>query len=256
MDTSTIINGMSSLKTDYISVELNKVYSDIYDQVSTASADIFANLFTSLESKAIISFYVKLEEEIRQCAYTAMRSAGILENEIPMVWITARNAAPAPKAQLCNEGNYTPPQTAAPQEGEENEIPKENSRKPKFGHWILISGVAVEILSWVFVPSNKLWAPIIRDIGLVILPSDEVLNIARGIGLALIGAGAYKTYQEIKRPAKIPLTKEAKEMLQQKAMGDVKEICDAQRDLNIDIYCNWVDGITSAILKECDAIDS
>ena len=236
MDTSTIIKGMSSLKTDYISVELNKVYSDIYNQVSEASAETFANLFTSLESKAISSFYVKLEKEISWYAYEAMRKAGVPENEVPMVWISARNAVPAPKAQLCNEGNYMPPRTAAHQDTMEKDIPKENPQMPKIGHWILISGVAVEVLSWVFIPSYKVWAPIVR-----------------GIGLVIIGAGAYRIFQENKHPAKIPLTEPAKMMLQRQAMEDVKKICDMQYDLNNRIYCNWADGITSAIVKKCSA---
>lgn len=234
MDNSVIINSMSDVK-NHIFQELGNVYSDIYSQVSTASVSMFANLFTSLEAKAISSFYVKLEKETRQYAYEAMKRAGVPENDIPLVWIRTRNAVPAPQAKLCKEGNYNPPRFSSNNQGTEKKVTqKENSQTLQLGKWILISGTVVEILSWIFIPSRMIWAPIVR-----------------GMGLVIMGAGAFVIYHENKHPTQIPLTEPAKKMVQKQGLEDVKKICNEQCELNTGIYCNWVDSITSAIVKEC-----
>lgn len=233
MDNTVIINGMSALKNDYIAEELGRIYSGINQRIRTAPDTTFANLFTSLEAKAVSDFYIKLEDKLRLTAYEVMRKAGLPENSIPAIWVRARNAVPAPQARLCNEGNYKPRSTASQHTGRE-EADANRAQTPELGKWILMSGVAVEVLSWMFIPSYKAWAPIVY-----------------GVGIVITGAGAYTMYQEGKTKATIPLTPEAQKKGQAQAIENVKEICKKQFELNCSIYCNWLDEITSAVVKEC-----
>ena len=235
MDKQIIIDGMSALKEEYIHSELKKKYSDIYTKVREASAESFANLFTSLESRSVSDFYIHLEKEIRQTAYDKMREAGVMEEDIPMVWIRARNSVPAPQARLCNESSYAFIKTDTVKTGNVDTKNARGKKPPvqKFGKWILISGAALEILSWIFIPSYRVWAPIVR-----------------GIGIVVIGTGAYKIYQEKKNTTRIPLTEEAKKKEQEKYQINVNKICTKQLELNCNIYCEWLDNIISAVVSD------
>lgn len=234
MDTTVIVNEMSALKKEYIGVELKKIYSQISKQVCTASEESFAKLFTALEARMTCEFYLNLERKARLSSYEAMAHADVPESDIPMLWGLARTAVSAPQARLCNEGNYTPPKGTAQPAAARKPTQEEKPHAPELGKWIVISGIVMEVLSWIFIPSYKAWAPIVR-----------------GIGLVMIGAGAYKVCQENKAPATIQLTEKAREREKEKAAENVKAICAKQFELNYGIYCSWLDTIISALAKEC-----
>lgn len=227
MDEIKITSAFANFEKNYVVPELNSIYKTIYENVRNISPEMLASKITTLESKAVNAFYLELESKANQVATNAMREAGVPETQIPMTWVKVRRAVKTPQAKLCNQQNYSTP-AALPTQQESVQ-----GTEPPVGKWLLISGAAVEVVAWLFLPSVKVWAPIVK-----------------GIGLLLLGTGAYRIYQE-QKPSRIELTEEAIKAAKVESAKAIKNICLKQCELNMNIYIQWLRQICNEIVAEC-----
>ena len=228
MDTMKIMDAFTSLKNDYVVPQMAVMYKKIYQEVRNVEPELLAGKITINESKEVNDFCLELNDRAYQTAVNAMKEIGIPETQIPMIWLKARNTAKAPQVKLCNQQNYATPSPKAVQTA--NTQPAE----PPIGKWIVVSGAAVEVVSWLFLPSGNIWVPIIK-----------------GVGLLLMGAGVYKVVQEQKAAPRITLTEEAVKEARAKAARAIREICNQQCALNTGIQTQWLDQICNEVIAEC-----
>ena len=228
MDTTKIMDAFTSLKNDYVVPQMAAIYKKIYQEVRNVEPGLLASKITIIESNEVNSFCLKLNEQAKQTAVKVMKEIGVPETQIPMIWMKVRSTVKTPQAKLCNQQNYaTPsPKTAQPA----NKQPAE----PPIGKWIVVSGAAVEVVSWLFLPSGNIWVPIIK-----------------GVGLLLVGTGVYKVVQEQKAGPRIELTPEARESARAEAAKAIRDICKQQCALNTGIYNQWLDQICNEVIAEC-----
>ena len=228
MEATKITGAFNSLKNEYVVPQMEVIYKRIYQEVRNVEPGLLAGKITVIESKEVNEFCLKLNEQANQTAVKAMREIGIPETQIPMIWLKVRSTAKAPQVKLCNQQNYSTPSPKATQPA------NTQSAEPPIGKWIVVSGAAVEVVSWLFLPSANIWVPIIK-----------------GVGLLLMGAGVYKVVQEQKAGPRIELTPEARESARAEAAKAIRDICRQQCALNTEIYNQWLDQICNEVIAEC-----
>lgn len=228
MNDKKIAQAYDDLVSNYVIPQMNDIYQGIYKEVRDASPDILANKITSLESKGINSFCTKLDEQVEQVAMEVMQDIGIPDVRIPMIWVKVRNSVKAPHAQLCNQKNYSMPSPKP------SNATVSQPSAPRVGKYILGIGAAVEVVSWLFLPSGNIWVPIVK-----------------GIGVLLIGVGAYQIVQESKAVPRITLTEEAIRATKAESAKAIQQICKQQCNLNTNIFVQWVNDISNQLVIEC-----
>lgn len=228
MNNEKILQAFTGLANNYVIPQMSSIYHGIYKEVRDTSPEILASKITSLESRNISHFCTKLDEQAEQAAIDAMRSIGIPDVRIPMIWVKVRNSVKAPHAQLCNQKNYSMP---SPQPS--SSTPSQPST-PRVGKYILGTGAVVEVVSWLFLPSGNLWVPIVK-----------------GIGVLLMGVGAYQIVQESKADPRITLTEEAVKATKAESAKAIQQICKQQCGLNTDVFTQWLKDISDQLVIEC-----
>ncbi len=236
MSENIILNEFDSLKSNFVKQELDRVYQQIYTDVCNVQPELMARTITSRESSAINSFYLHLEKKIRQTAITGMQKSGVSEENTSLIWARVRQKVKTPQPKLCNQGSYRnnpEPHIADTVAGDLTSCPPSNDKW--IGFTAIAAGVVAEIVAWVFIPSYKVWAPIVK-----------------GIGIILVGGGAYTLYKEKKVDSRISLTPRAMEQEREKSRSYLRDMCQEQFKLNYQIYCKWIDELCSAVINECN----
>ena len=228
MDTTKIMDAFTSLKNDYVVPQSAVIYEKIYQEVRSVDPSLLASKITIIESNEVNDFCLKLNDRAYETAVNAMKEIGIPETQIPMIWLKARNTVKTPQVKLCNQQHYTTPSPKIAQPA--NTQPAE----PPIGKWIVVSGAAVEVISWLFLPSGNIWVPIIK-----------------GVGLLLVGTGVYKVVQEQKAVTRIQPTEEALNKARAEAAEAIREICNKQCAMNAAIQYLWLDEICDEVIAEC-----
>ena len=228
MNDDRIAQAYAGFVNNLVIPQMNAIYQGIYKEVRDASPEILASKITSLESKSINSFCTQLDDQAEQVAIDVMKDIGIPDVRIPMIWVKVRNSVKAPHAQLCNQKNYSMPSSKP-----SNSTVIQPST-PRVGKYILGIGAAVEVVSWLFLPSGNIWIPVVK-----------------GIGVLLMGAGAYQIARESKSEPRITLSEEAVKASKAESAKAVRQICEQQCDLNTGIFVQWVKEISNQLVTEC-----
>ena len=118
--------------------------------------------------------------------------------------------------------------------------PKANERRKTdmscLGPTIILAGVAVEVVGWLFIPSYRTWAAI----------------ITRGIGVLLVVTGICKTCVDAGgKEARIKVSKEFEVHDEASPAHMIEEICEVQNRLNTEIILGWLDRLSEALIKSC-----
>lgn len=227
MNGDQISRAFIELAAGFVVPRVEEIYRNIYSEVRNAPPELLAGKITSLESKSINAFFMKLEEQAGQTAMAAMRAAGVPEVRIPMIWVKVRGEVKAPHARLCNQQNYTMPQRS-------DSVPSEpRPSAPPVGKYILVFGAVVEVVAWLFLPAGNIWAPIVK-----------------GAGILLLGGGAYQVVQEQKAP-RITLTEEAVKRAKAESAKAIQEICRQQCRLNTEVFTGWLNDLSQRLTAEC-----
>lgn len=228
MDTQRIIEAISELKENYVTPQMKEIYNKIYQEVCNVDPERFVSKITVMESTEVNGFCLKLNEQAHQVVVAVMKEIGVPETQIPMIWLSARSAAKAPQVKLCNQQNYVvPTKELSQQEATQNTV-------PPVGKWLMLTGAAVEVIAWIFLPSVKVWAPIVK-----------------GIGLLLLGVGTYRVVQENAANSRIKPSDEAIKAAQKESEKAIRRVCKEQCNLNAEIYRQWLDEISYGIIAEC-----
>lgn len=240
MNEAILRDAFEELKYGYAKEGLTSLYNDIYQEVCDASAETLANKITSKESKSVNNFYLQLDKEARRVAIDKMKEAGVQDENIPLIWTRIRRNIHSPEVKLCNQEGYSAnvrnSERVTASSTVQRKIKKQKTEPHAIGKWIVIAGVAVEIVAWIFIPAYKTWSPIVK-----------------GIGIVLGVAGAAIIYKEKHTGPRITLTEAAVHQAKQQSKDYIKEICTKQCELNHRVFCEWLDQICEAVIKECKA---
>lgn len=221
----------NELKVNFIEPEINGVYSDIADKTSNVPIEKIANQITILESKNADSAVGKIEDEIRNTIKSCLGELNYNSNDIIITESKVMNSVDIPTLQLCNNKDFDfDIGMGIPEKEEVSTVQALNESK---GKYIAASGIALEVLAWIFIPSLSVWSPIIK-----------------GIGLVLTVAGAVYTAKEIADCKKKTVSTE--ELIPaQNQQEQINELCENQCKLNKEILFNWADEVCNALNDEC-----
>lgn len=238
MNEAIIRDAFEELKYGYAKERLASLYEDIYQEVCDVSAETLANKITSEESKRVNSFYLQLDKEARRVAMKKMKEMGIQDERIPLIWTRIRRSIPSPEVRLCNQEDYSDnarndERRSGSSVAQSKDVRQKETPHP-LGKWIVIAGVAVEIIAWIFIPAYKTWSPVVK-----------------GIGIILAAAGAAIIYKENHTGPRITLTDAALHRVKEQSKSYIKEICVKQFELNHRVFCDWLGQICEAVIKEC-----
>ena len=175
MNEAILRDAFEELKYSYAKDRLTSLYNGIYQEVCDASAESLANKITSKESKSVNNFYLQLDKEVRRVAMEKMKEAGVQDENIPLIWTRVRRNIHSPEVKLCNQEGYSGNvrhnervTASSASSAIQGKAKKQETAPHAIGKWIVVAGVAVEIVAWIFIPSYKTWSPIVKGIGIVL----------------------------------------------------------------------------------------
>ena len=155
-----------------------------------------------------------------------MKEAGVQDENIPLIWTRVRRNIHSPEVKLCNQEGYSGNvrhnervTASSASSAIQGKAKKQETAPHAIGKWIVVAGVAVEIVAWIFIPSYKTWSPIVK-----------------GIGIVLGVAGAAIIYKEKHDGSRITLTEAAVHQAKQQSKEYIKEICMNQCQLNHRVF--------------------
>lgn len=238
MNKEKITQAFTDLANNYVATQMENIYRAIYKEVREASPEVLASKITSLESRSVNNFCMKLDDKAGQTAREVMQAIGVPEARIPMIWVKVRNELKAPHVRTCNQQNYEMPSksSAKPAAKPAAKSPDSKPSAPPVGKYsfLILGGVAVEVISWVFLPASSLWAPIIK-----------------GIGILMIAVGGYQMIKDMSAAPRITLTEEAVKAAKTESAKAIQDICWQQRDLNTKIFTQWLEDLSDKLAAEC-----
>lgn len=240
MNEAIIREAFERLKYGYAKDKLILLYEGIYKEACNVSAEMLANKITSEESKNVNSFYLQLDKKARCVAMDKMKEMGIQDENIPLIWTRIRRRIPSPEVRLCNHEGYSGNSRSNEREtasfAEQKKVKEQEIESHSLGGWVVVAGVAVEIIAWIFIPACKTWSPILK-----------------GIGILMVTAGAAIIYKGRHAGPRITLTEAAVYQAKEQSKNCIKEICIKQCELNHRVFCDWLDQICDAVIEECRA---
>lgn len=218
-------------KRQEIPKDVKALYKEIAEVTKSKPVERVTKEITIAEASKLNAYCQSLEQSIRKIVCEEMVNAGVPDNKVNIIWARAKRKAGTASIQLCREEK----QINRQQDGCEQAGETERQQNGKgSGPIILASGVAVEIAGWLFVP------------GL-----GKAAALVKGVGLVIMAAGAYKTYEESKEKPRIRVSVEASRQEYGETGQVIDSICDNQCRLNTSILCEWLSTVCDAVLEEC-----
>lgn len=225
---------VEEFKKNVIKEGMRKIYSEIYAEVKNVSPEQLAARITSSESTKVNAFLFKVDQKMGAFAAEELKKAGVPALSIPFIWPEIRRGMGLPQIKLCNQNPTTA--NLAPKANAGYKCRMEDAAPDfKWGKWVLIAGVAVEVVGWIFIPALTVWRPIIK-----------------GIGLLAMGVGGVKMYNEKTVKARIVLTPKAVEANQMKAREQILDLCRQQGRMNEQILLKWADQMAEQLIAEAE----
>lgn len=234
----SIIRDFFKEKRLKIQPDMNDIYAEIADIVKTKPMESVAKEITITEASKLNAYCQNLEQVLRREACEKMAAAGVPLNEVNIIWARAKRKAGTAQIELCKEEKQNIPHQDNQKYHEGKKAEKQESAKGS-GTAIFVSGAAMEVIGWVFIPGM-----------------GKVAAVIKGIGLVIMAAGAYMVYEGSKESPRIKVSEE----IGQQGYGDTRkiidDICEKQCQLNTSVLCAWLDSLCNALLKECSAGNS
>lgn len=213
--------------------DMKQIYVQISNVIKNKPVERVAKEITIAEASMLNTYCQNLEQTLRKTVCGKMIDAGVPDNEVNIIWARAKRKAGAAQIELCKEETQSiPPKSAPKPQGEKKPEKQENAKC--VGPTVIASGAAVEIIGWVFVPGM-----------------GKIAAVVKGIGLVLMAAGAYMTYEEIKEKPRIKVSVEAGQQEYDETAKIIDSICENQCQLNTSILCTWLESVCEAVLQEC-----
>ncbi len=229
----SIIRRAFEEKRQEIRNDMEFVYGEIAEAAKSKPVEWVAKEITIAEASRLNAYCQSLEQTLRKTVCARMTEAGVSDNEVNIIWARAKRKAGTAGIRLCKEERQVNMQQNGRDRTGESKTQRQQNGKGS-GPAILASGAAVEIVGWVFVP------------GL-----GKAAALVKGVGLVIMAAGAYKTYEESREKPRIKISAEASRKEYGETRQVIDSICDNQCKLNTSILCEWLDAVRDAVLEEC-----
>lgn len=231
----SIISRAFEDKRQEIQNDVNNIYAEIAKIIKSKPIERVTKEITIAEASRLNTYCQNLEQSLRKTACDKMIDAGVPENEVNIIWARAKRKVGAPQTELCKEEEQNIPCQGVQKSHGEKKPEKQESAKCAASA-VLISGAAVEVIGWVFIPGMGKFAAVVK-----------------GIGLVIMAAGVYMTYEESKEKPRIKVSDEFGEQNVSKTEQIIDSICENQCRLNTSILCTWLQNVCDAVLQECKA---
>lgn len=233
----TIIRRAFEEKRQEIRKDVEDIYAEIAETVKSRPVERMTKEITIAEASRLNTYCQGMEQSLRKTVCGKLKEAGAPDNEVNIIWAQAKRKAGTAQIQLCREEKRdVPPQSGRKPDGE-RKTEKQQGTKGS-GPVIFASGVAVEIIGWVFVPGIGKFAAIVK-------------TAAKGAGLVIMAAGAYKTYEESRETPRIHVSGELPQREYDETEQVIDSICENQCRLNTSILLEWMDAVCDAVFEAC-----
>ena len=203
--------------------EIKIIYEQIEDEVSKLPINEIVRTMTVKESKFLNDYCVTVRNRIEVLSKKILIENGVSNNAAEILWSKVRLAVRTPKIELCKE---------IPIETEPLKVPHTpEKQKTHYGAVITISGAALEVIGWLFVPSLK-----------------TVAAITKTLGIVLVIAGTYIMLKEnSETKPRITLNETARAARARKVTETISE---KQIGLNTNIISEWIDCVADVLYQE------
>lgn len=213
--------------------DMKYIYDEISKMMKNKPVEWVTKEITIAEASKLNTYCRDLEQTLRKTVCEKMADAGVPDNEVNIIWARAKRKTGTAQIELCKEQKQSIPHQDVQKPNDENPPERQKSMKCS-GPTVIASGAAVEIIGWVFVPGMGKFAAAVK-----------------GIGLVLMAAGVYMTYEESKEKPRIKISEEVRQQESDETHKIIDSICEDQCKLNTTIICKWLESICEAVLQEC-----
>lgn len=229
----TIIDRAFKEKRQEIRKDMEDIYAQIAEAVKSRPVERMTKEITIAEASRLNAYCQSMEQSLRRMVCGKLAEAGAPDNEVNIIWAQAKRKAGTAQIKLCREEKLDMP----PQGGGKSDGGKKTEKQQEIkgsGPAIIVSGAAVEIIGWVFVPGLGKFAAFVK-----------------GAGLVIMAAGAYKTYAESREEPRIRVSGELPRRENDETEQVIDGICESQCRLNTSVLLEWLDDVCDAVLEAC-----
>ncbi len=203
--------------------DVKKIYAQIADNASQRSIDEIVRVMTVEEARLMNNYCVTIRNKVEKLSKNFLIENGLSDDASEILWSKVRLATGTPKIELCKE---IPIEAEQPSEKLRNK-----KKKTHYGTIITVSGAALEVIGWIFIPGLK-----------------TIAAITKALGIVLIVAGVYTMYKEHgEAKPRITLTDSAKTA---KVRKTAESISEKQIELNTHILSEWMDMVADVLYTE------
>lgn len=228
---------MFSSKKEEVIYQVNNIYKQIADTITTQYPECIAQTILQEESQKINDYIIILRQELKNNACTLMTSCGLSKAVAEIVWATVMRSVSLPRVSLCkkqdvkiSDNTHEQPNKFIKEEAELKRL--ETTKK------VCIVGTTVGIITCLIIPG---WTGL------------AVIGKAAGFIVACAGTvGTVVSQQQIKEINRI-VNRYSNETSQQTDIYEViKNICKHQSGVNSKIICDWIDKLYDELIKQCE----
>lgn len=229
----SMIRSVFEEKQQKLPKDVNEVYREIAEAVKTKPVERVTKEIVIAEASKLNTYCQNLEQTLRKSVCETMIAAGVPDNEVNIIWARAKRKTGTAQIEMCKEEKQNMSSQSS-QETHGEQKPEKRADIKYSGPMVLAAGAAAEIIGYVFVPGMGKFAVVVK-----------------GIGLVLMAAGAYMTYEENKEKPRIRVSEEAGQQAYSATETVIDSICEKQCRLNTSILCTWLESVCEAVLQEC-----
>lgn len=213
---------------DQVHRDLENIYQGLCGELNSLSPSSWQQHLRNRESLLLTSYIHELQYTLRRSVCKACVREGLIpENTDQLMWTSATRDIPIPEAHLLSYVGVD--QLDKLTVGSPANRP---ATLPPVGTCLVVAGVALEIIGWVFLPMQGIWSPVVKGIGIV--------------AIAMGGIMIAKSFTSQIQP-----NEDQKKQLQRKAVAEMERTCEESCALNEKIICEWMEAIKTSVIARC-----